>query len=161
MIDLASVRARCDKLLEAAIDADDERKMERLLEAQSILSKDDCFTSPNKRDAFTVVRWWLDYTIDELKEFQDYIDNLTKVIGILYILDKAGNEHPVIVELDPTKESYSQFSTGLVFKERVEVDGDYRTYALEGDKWVYDADLEKMITFLEYKTTSLRYEIPD
>ena len=114
MVDIAFIRSRCDELLKQAIEQGDEVRIERLKICKKAFAEDNCFSDDKSRKNWMHVVMNLELSHEEINEFREYLENRSKVKGILYVLDSKGREYPVEVILDPKREGYYQFKNGPV-----------------------------------------------
>lgn len=159
MVDIAFIRSRCDELLKQAIEQGDEVRIERLKICKKAFAEDNCFSDDKSRKNWMHVVMNLELSHEEINEFREYLENRSKVKGILYVLDSKDREYPVEVILDPKREGYYQFKNGPVCKKRFMNGGFYDTYVLFDGQWVYDGSLERKFEDLGYDYEDLRCEI--
>lgn len=159
MINLETIRTRCDEYLNAAIAQGDESRIARLQLLAELLAEDDCFSYRKLPRIQSKVIVNLKLTVEEASEFLKYLENRTKAPGVLYVKGSDGREHPVEAMLDTERESYYCFTHGPICKQQFYGDNFYDTYALQDGKWVYDASLERMFIDTGYDYVPLRYEI--
>jgi len=159
MVDIEFIRSRCDELLKQAIERSDEVQIERLKICKKVFAEDDCFSDDKMRKNWMHIAMNLELSYEETNEFREYLQNRTKVKGILYVSDSEGREYPVEVILDPKREAYYQFKNGPVCKKRFMNGGFYDTYVLFDGRWVYDGGLQRMFEDTGYDYDYLRCEI--
>lgn len=161
MIDLEMIRTRCDELLQAAMESGDKKRIERLLLCKEKFAEEDCFSEEKQRQNWRHMVFNLEFSHEEIEEFREYLENRTKVKGLLYTIGSDGREYPEEVILDPKNEGYYQFKHGPVCKKRFTGGGFYDTYVLFDGRWVYDGSLERKFEDTGYEYIDLRCELPN